>query len=319
MQTNQPFFVGDTAFSPEKGAVGGKMVEIEGKPFYCIEQMDAMPPFFISLISSSDHWMFISSTGGMTAGRINSDSALFPYATVDRVTENHEICGSKTIFHVRRGEKTSLWEPFSERYAGLYQISRNLYKNVPGTHLIFEEVNHDLGLSFRYAWQTSEEFGFVRTAQLQNLSPAPVFVDVLDGAQYIQPFGVLNQSQTEFSNLLDAYKRCELETEAGIGMYTLSSTLSDMPEPNESLKATIAWQVGLDAEAYLLSSTQVDAFRRGDGVTTEVDLRGKRGAYFVHSHFDLAADASRTWHQVFDVNQSITAVIALREALKADR
>ena len=310
--------IGNVTLIPAAGGVSGKVTEIEGQPFYCIENVDAMQPFFISLVSSSDHWMFIASTGGVTAGRVNANFALFPYASDDKVTENYEICGSKTIFHITKNDKTSLWEPFSQRHAGLYLLTRNLYKNVPGTHLIFEEINHDLALVFRYAWQTSEIFGFVRTVEIENAAGEPVRVDVLDGAQYIQPFGILSQSQIQTSNLLNAYKRNELESETGIGIYTLSSTLSDMPEPNESLRATIAWQHGLTPKAILLSSAQVDAFRRGETVSTEEDLRAQRGAYFVNVEFTLPGNQRKEWHQVMDVNQEITAVIALREALKAD-
>ena len=36
-----------------------------------------MRPFFMSIVSNSDHWMFISSTGGLSAGRKNSNYALF--------------------------------------------------------------------------------------------------------------------------------------------------------------------------------------------------------------------------------------------------
>ena len=34
-----------------------------------IRNVDEMAPFFVSLVSNSDHWLFISSTGGLTAGR----------------------------------------------------------------------------------------------------------------------------------------------------------------------------------------------------------------------------------------------------------
>lgn len=29
-----------------------------------------MPPFFVSVISSAGHWLFVSSSGGLTAGRV---------------------------------------------------------------------------------------------------------------------------------------------------------------------------------------------------------------------------------------------------------
>ena len=53
--------------------------------------------------------------------------------------------------------------------------------------------------------------------------------------------------QTTMSNLLDAYKRNELDPATGLGIFALSATLTDRAEPSESLKATVAWQVGLDA------------------------------------------------------------------------
>jgi len=62
----------------------------------------------------------------------------------------------------------------------------------------------------------------------------------------------------------------------------------------------------------------VDAFRQGEAVSTEEDLRAQRGAYFVNGEFTLLGNQRKEWHQVMDVNQEITAVIALREALKAD-
>jgi hypothetical protein len=54
-----------------------------------------MPPFFMSLVSGADHWLFISSTGGLTAGRTNADSALFPYETEDKITAHHELTGGQ--------------------------------------------------------------------------------------------------------------------------------------------------------------------------------------------------------------------------------
>ena len=119
-----------------------------GDKFYKIENYDRLAPFFMSIVSSSNHWLFISSTGGLSAGRVSAEQALFPYYTDDKITENNENTGSKSIFLVTRGERTSLWEPFSDRYKDSYHIERNLYKNVLGTALIFEERNFSLGLIF---------------------------------------------------------------------------------------------------------------------------------------------------------------------------
>jgi hypothetical protein len=52
-------------------------------------------------------------------------------------------------------------EPFSIRLMGLYQIKRNLYKN-EGNKVIFEEINIDLNLIYRYQWNSSDKFGCKR-------------------------------------------------------------------------------------------------------------------------------------------------------------
>ena len=47
----------------------------------------------------------LSSNGGLTAGRKNSNYALFPYYTDDKITESAEITGSKTIIQIHKNNK----------------------------------------------------------------------------------------------------------------------------------------------------------------------------------------------------------------------
>ena len=69
-------------------AVSGEFVTLGKERFYAIHNVDKMPPFFISVVSSSDHWLFVSSTGGLTAGRVSPEQALFPYITVDKIHDS---------------------------------------------------------------------------------------------------------------------------------------------------------------------------------------------------------------------------------------
>jgi len=218
----------------------GETVNILNQTYYKIENIDALRPFFISIVSSYNHWLFISSNGGLSAGRKNSDQALFPYYTEDKITDNYDNTGSKTIFRLTKQEKTFLWEPFSERQHSQYKIERNLYKSSLGTCLIFEEINHSLELGFRYAWRTSEKFGFIRTCWLKNISSSDekVQIELLDGIQNILPANVSATTQNAFSVLLDAYKLNWLQKQTGLGIFTLNSTLTDLAEPSESLLAT---------------------------------------------------------------------------------
>jgi len=177
-------------------------VKINDERYFKISNSDGMDPFFMSIISDSNHWMFIASNGGLTAGRKNAEYALFPYYTSDKITESSELTGSKSIFLVDQNGKSQLWEPFSERYDGMHRITRNLYKNIYGNKLIFEEINHDLELSYQYQWCSSNEFGFVRQSILVNQGTGAVKISLVDGIQNIIPSGVESGQQNAISNFL---------------------------------------------------------------------------------------------------------------------
>jgi hypothetical protein len=283
--------------------VKGEYVNLEGETFYKIENYNQMKDFFISVVSDSDHWMFISTRGGLTAGRVNSESALFPYYTDDKISDGSPYTGSRTVALATRGDKTSLWEPFSEQYNGIYNITRNLYKNVFGDKLVFEEINHDLSLTFRYAWRTSDKFGFVKTSTLVNNGDSSAQVEIVDGIENLIPYGVEPDVQGSLSCLVDAYKKNELEADSGLGLYSMSSILVDRAEPSEALSTTTVWSVGLPNSKKLVSSLQLDNFRRGESIEQELDVRGRRGAYFVSDTIKLAASAESSWSIVAEINQ----------------
>ena len=247
-------YIKDNLLNNENRVVSGEYVVIDSEEFYKIANYDNMPPFFMSIVSNSDHWMFISSNGGVTAGRKNPDNALFPYYTDDKIHDSSEITGSKTILRITFDKREYLWEPFSYRFYNAYKIERNIYKNIPGNKIIFEEVNHDLGISFSYSWLNSDRFGFVKKSKIVILNNNNnLEIDVLDGIQNILPYGVYQQFQNEYSTLIDGYKKSELLPKLGIGIFSLSSIPSDKAEPSESLKATTVWSCGLSVDKYLLS------------------------------------------------------------------
>ena len=298
-------------------AVQGSLVEIDGERYYRIVHHDAMAPFLMSLASDSDHWVFVSSTGALTAGRRDPDHALFPYTTDDRIHDSQDQTGGKTILRVMRDGAPALWEPFSSRYQGLYRITRSLAKSVCANKLLFEETNHDLGLVFSCQWLTSERFGLVRRASLANLGVTPVSVELLDGLQNLLPYGVTRRFQMEYSTLLDGYKESELESASGLGLIKLSSIPVDRPEPSEALRVTSVWSEGLPGARRLLSAVQLDRFRRGEAVQEETLVRGRRGAYFLATSLVLAPGARRDWSIVAELDQDATAVAGTLQLLRS--
>ena len=315
MEQSNHIWLGDQPLTRSTGEPDGHYVEIEGERFYRISHYDAMDDFFITLISATNHWLFISTSGGLTAGRANSESALFPYYTEDKIRDSADVTGHKAVFLVTKEARTSYWEPFSRQYDGVYSLRRNLYKNVLGSTLIFEEVNDDLGLTYRYAWQTSHRYGFVKKSWLTNQGDAPLHINLLDGVQNLLPYGATPGTQNELSCLVDAYKKNELDLQTGLAVYTMSSLLTDKAEPSEALSATVAWSYGFDQPNYVLSSVQLDAFRHTGVIETEREMHGRRGAYFVNNRITLQASEQRAWGIVADVNQGPAGVANLRERL----
>ena len=293
-------------------------IEIGGETFFKISNVNEMPPFFMSIVSDSNHWMFIASNGGLTAGRKDAEYSLFPYYTDDKITSNVENTGSKTIFWVYKNNQSYLWEPFSERGIGKFKYTRNLYKSKFGNKIIFEEVNEDLGLAFQYQWNSSNIYGFVRISKLSNLLESEVTVKLLDGLQNILPYGIGSDLQNNYSNLADAYKRTELIPQSGLAIVALSAIIVDKAEPSEALKANVAWSLGFDKSTYLLSSLQLNNFRLNGTVLQEEDIKGKSGAYFVVNEVTLAANDYKEWMIVANVNQNHAGIVQLSESIKND-
>jgi hypothetical protein len=295
--------------------VSGEFLTLAGERYYAIRNVDEMPPFFISLVSASDHWLFISSTGGLTAGRVSPETALFPYTTVDKIHESWPHTGSKTLIRVVANGARHEWEPFNRAHDERHSTARNLYKSVLGDKLCFEEINHDLQLAFRYCWMTSDTHGFARRCELENRGAREREVELIDGLQNILPAGTPRYAQTNVSNLVDAYKWNELLEDTGLAVYTLYSGITDRAEPCESLKATTVFCLGLTGHRVLLSTKQLDRFRRGEPLTQENLKRGIRGAYLVHASLSLPPKASHRWQLVADVERSQAEVVSLRRQL----
>ena len=296
-----------------------KKVFIEDEMYFQITNSDQMRPFFMSIVSDSNHWMFISSNGGLTAGRKNSEFALFPYYTEDKITESADITGNKSIFKVFKSGQEFMWEPLAIRSLGAYRRTQNIYKNQYGNKIIFEEINHDLELIFRYQWSSSDAYGFLKKSTLINTSDDSIKISLLDGVQNIIPASIDSYTQNQSSNLVDAYKRNELEEATGLGIYALSAILVDKAEASEALKANVVWSHGLENVTYLVSSLQLDDFRIGNSISQEVDVKAEKGAYFVHAELELFANEPKEWTIVANVNQNHSDIARLSKQIREDK
>ncbi|HET8723829.1 MAG TPA: hypothetical protein VFM53_06445, partial [Anaeromyxobacteraceae bacterium] len=282
---------------------------------YVIDEAQGMRPFLVSLVSDSDHWLYVTSSGGLTAGRRNPGLALFPYVTEDKLVDSAGTAGPVTALLVTRGRRRWLWRPFHPSDLLAYDVSRSLRKDVLGSRLAFEEWNRDLGVAFRYEWTTSDRFGFVRECAVENRGRTPARIDVLDGLVGLLPANVDEHLQLEFSCLLDAYKRSERVAGTRLALYALAAQPVDRAEPSESLKASTVWSHGLPGARVHLSADRLRSFEAGLPGKPSAELRGRRGAYLLEGRLTLPPGESRSWTLVADVDRSQRQVVDLRSRL----
>ncbi|MDG1113044.1 MAG: hypothetical protein P8N63_04650 [Pseudomonadales bacterium] len=294
----------------------GGFVTFAGERYYQICDVDDLPPFFISLAARGDHWLFISSSSGLTAGRSAPEYALFPYVPVDRIHESHQHTGSVTHIKVHSGGQTRFWSPFFHQKPWKGGCTRNLYKNTLGTKICFEEIHHEYQLTFRLTWSTSERFGFVASGEILNHGQNSVELSLLTGLQNILPANTPRAIQESSSNLVDAYKRSELDSETGLGLYTLYSAISDRAQANESLRANTAFCLGLDHAQTLISNDQLQQFLMNEGLNATSETKGVRGLHLTHARFILATNQNQSWDLVADTQNSQSQIVALKAYLQ---
>ncbi len=291
---------------------------IENESYYLLENSDKVSPFFMTILSASNHWMFIWSNGALSAGRKNADHALFPYYTDDKIYQYSESCGSKTIIKIVQHNKDYFWEPFSERKQTDFVIQRNLYKSVYGNQIIFEEINHTLEITFQYKWSNSEVYGFLRTSSIKNLSQNIYELELIDGLQNILPYGVGCELQNAYSNLVNAYKSTEIIPNTNIALFALSAIIVDRAEPSEALKANVVWSYGLQNHKILLSDNQLNCFRNNQEIKSENENKGQKGCYFISNQFTLPPNDEKKWFIVANTNQNHTQIIGLKHNLQSN-
>ena len=150
----------------DKSEPTGYLTEIDGVNYYRIDDVGAMEPFLMSVFSSSDLWMFASSQGTLTAGRIDADHALLPYETVDRIHRQVGLSGPITILAREVEGRRELWQPFGLNIGS--DVRRSLAKSVFSDRLIYEETNEEWGLRYRVTWAPAPSLGWVRTVELDR-------------------------------------------------------------------------------------------------------------------------------------------------------
>ena len=294
------------------GAPQGRFVTRDGRSLYEIKHSEAMPPFLMTVVGDSDLWMYLSSTGAFTAGRVEPDRCLFPYETDDRL---HELVGLTGPVTRVRFEDGRIWRPLDGRAPGASN-PRTLRRSLVGDTVEFEETDPESGLTFRAEYGFSDTYGIVRRCELHlHDGGVPVAFDLLDGYLNVMPANVPLMLQQGMSTLVDGYKRSERIGEHGPAIYALESSITDSPEAMESLRANVVWHTGLDGATVSLRCGTVHDFEMGEDIETDEPVTGQRGAYLCTLPARLEPGQSTTWYVVGDVHQDHARLAQLRQTI----
>jgi hypothetical protein len=278
--------------------VTGRLIERDGARWYRIDGLERMEPFLTTVVSDSDLWLFASSAGPLTAGRVDGDHAMLPYETDDRLHRAVGRSGPVTLLVREADGRRDVWQPFARRPDAT--CTRAVEKHVLGTALTLEEVNRSWGLRFRATWTPSRTYGWIRTVELTDLAGRVTDVEVLDGLLDVLPAGVDAVTQQLTSNLVDSYRRSETGRWGTLAVYALESLITDRAEPAESLAATAVWSAGLDGAEVHLDERVVEDVRRGEVRTPVELLTGRRGAYLLHGPLAVPSGGSASWFLALD-------------------
>ena len=86
----------------------------------------------MSLTSSDNHWMFISSNGALTAGREKAEQALFPYITDNLIHTSLNTTGPRTKINIyKNNEKVNVFFKKHEKLAHYAKNACDIEFNFP--------------------------------------------------------------------------------------------------------------------------------------------------------------------------------------------
>lgn len=280
-----------------------------GKDYVVINELESFEPFFLNIVGPGNQWLFCGSNGALSAGRQSSETALFPYYTVDKIMDNWNTTGPWTA--IVCDEK--LWNPFRPSIALLTPSQRRIMKSPLGDEVVFDELHKDLSLRFTYRWQFSNKYGFVRRAKLTNEGSESKTMRLVDGLDNFLPSGVDSRMQLQYSCLTDAYKVSELECGGSLLVHRLAAGITDEPTPLECLKATTVWAHGLGEGPTYMVRRDAEQLLRAQHPQAPETLRARRGAMFLAREITLAPGESRDWIMVAEIDQTQGDVSQLQQ------
>ena len=244
-----------------------------------------MAPFLMSLVSDSDHWMFISSNGALTAGRQGSRPRAVPllHRRPDPRQPGPDRQQDHPAGHPRRAD-SALGALLPALRGSVPDHPEPRPRASTATGSSSRRSTTTSGCRSRAEWMTSERFGFVRRAPWSTWRTGPAAVEVLDGIQNLLPAASSAASSWNTAPWRTATRRTSSSPRLASACSSSARSRVDRPEPSEALRVNVVWSEGLEprhAPAFRGPARPLPAW---PGVEAETLVRGRRGAYFLNAH-----------------------------------
>ena len=124
------------------------------------------------------------------------------------------------------------------------------------------------------------------------------------------------RTQQEMSNLANAYKVSECNSDDNYALYYMNALLMDKPDPGESLFSNIVWSHSSDNIELSVNEKSISTFLSNDEFEKDHLLKGKEGSFLNYIQKPLPSDQEMTWYIIADVQKSQSDISAIISDLK---
>ena len=237
---------------PRSGRSSGGFVSIDGERYARIDDVDAMPPFLMSVVSDSDVWLFVGSNGAFTAGRRDADHAHLPEPDGGQDPARRQCRRAQHVPRLARRARQPLGALARHRLASA---------RCSGTSTSAWTAPRSSSRRSPRAWACGSA-GASRPARASawsgtpsstrsRASPSPSATSTA-GTSCSRPgwTATCMRASAIWPSPTCATSACQARP---LALYTLNTMVSDRPEPSESLRVASAWTVGHTDPRILLS------------------------------------------------------------------
>ncbi|MBF0593821.1 MAG: hypothetical protein HQL22_02505 [Candidatus Omnitrophica bacterium] len=177
-------------------------------------------------------WVFTTNRGqGIASFGIESkDKAILEFQPANKAYQLTATRGFRTFLKVKRSSGLKFYEPFRSPAAQPFKIEQRMI--ITSHDLTIEEENKTLGLKVTVNYFTMPEEPFtalVRRVKIDNLSKAPVSIEMLDGIPAITPFGQNDWVMKNMCRTIEAWYKVR-NTEKKAPYFQLSVEAADTPQ-----------------------------------------------------------------------------------------